>query len=152
MKTQNIIVEKSFSFSLSVIALYKKLIEVHEYVLSKQVLRSATSIGANVEEDHLRALAREAFDHAFADAGAAAGNEDALALQARVDGARVGLIGHGKVTPKFYKRPRAARLRINSRTPKVHEGASRDVVTRLTSVPMRGAEMLTISPCLSTAS
>ena len=50
MKTQNIIVEKSFNFSLSVIALYKKLIEVHEYVLSKQVLRSATSIGANVEE------------------------------------------------------------------------------------------------------
>ena len=50
MKTQNVIVEKSFNFSLSVIALYKKLIEVHEYVLSKQVLRSATSIGANVEE------------------------------------------------------------------------------------------------------
>lgn len=47
---QNIIVEKSFNFSLSVIALYKKLIEVHEYVLSKQVLRSATSVGANVEE------------------------------------------------------------------------------------------------------
>ena len=50
MKTQNIIVEKSFNFSLSVIMLYKRLIEVHEYVLSKQVLRSATSIGANVEE------------------------------------------------------------------------------------------------------
>jgi four helix bundle protein len=50
MKTQNIIVEKSFNFSLSVVALYKKLIEAHEYVLSKQVLRSATSIGANVEE------------------------------------------------------------------------------------------------------
>jgi four helix bundle protein len=50
MKTQNIIVEKSFNFSLSVIILYKKLIELHEYVLSKQVLRSATSIGANVEE------------------------------------------------------------------------------------------------------
>ena len=50
MKTRNIIVEKSFNFSLAVIAFYKKLIEVHEYVLSKQVLRSATSIGANVEE------------------------------------------------------------------------------------------------------
>ena len=50
MKTQNVIVEKSFNFSLSVISFYKKLIEVHEYVLSKQVLRSATSIGANVEE------------------------------------------------------------------------------------------------------
>ena len=50
MKTQNIVIEKSFNFSLSVVALYKKLIEAHEYVLSKQVLRSATSIGANVEE------------------------------------------------------------------------------------------------------
>ena len=50
MKTKNIIVEKSFNFSLTVIAFYKKLIEVHEYVLPKQVLRSATSIGANVEE------------------------------------------------------------------------------------------------------
>jgi four helix bundle protein len=45
---QNIIVEKSFNFSSSVIALYKKLIEVHEYVLSKQV--RATSVGASVEE------------------------------------------------------------------------------------------------------
>ena len=50
MKTQNIIVDKSFNFSLLVISLYKKLIESHEYVLSKQVLRSGTSIGANVEE------------------------------------------------------------------------------------------------------
>jgi four helix bundle protein len=50
VKTQNIIVEKSFNFSLLVISFYKKLIESHEYVLSKQLLRSATSIGANVEE------------------------------------------------------------------------------------------------------
>jgi four helix bundle protein len=50
VKTQNIIVEKSFNFSLLVISLYKKLIESHEYVLSKQVLRSGTSVGANVEE------------------------------------------------------------------------------------------------------
>lgn len=33
-----------------VIMLYKKLVESHEYVLSKQVLRSGTSVGANVEE------------------------------------------------------------------------------------------------------
>jgi four helix bundle protein len=50
VKTQNIIVEKSYNVSLLVISFYKKLIESHEYVLSKQVLRSATSIGANVEE------------------------------------------------------------------------------------------------------
>ena len=50
MKKQNIIVEKSFAFSLLVISLYKRLVESHEYVLSKQILRSGTSIGANVEE------------------------------------------------------------------------------------------------------
>lgn len=40
----------SFSFSLSIIELYKSLIEKREFVISKQLLRSATSIGANVEE------------------------------------------------------------------------------------------------------
>lgn len=50
MKTENKILEMSFDFSLQIISLYKKLIENKEYVLSKQLLRSATSIGANVEE------------------------------------------------------------------------------------------------------
>lgn len=44
------IVDKSFDFALSIIDLYKKLIEAHEFVMSKQVLRSATSIRANVQE------------------------------------------------------------------------------------------------------
>lgn len=47
---ENIIKEKTFNFSLSVIELYKKMLEQNEYVLSKQLLRSATSIGANVNE------------------------------------------------------------------------------------------------------
>ncbi|MBX9851402.1 MAG: four helix bundle protein [Cytophagaceae bacterium] len=47
---KNIIVEKTFSFSLKCIELYKFLINNKEYTLSKQLLRSATSIGANVEE------------------------------------------------------------------------------------------------------
>ena len=42
--------DKSFDFALEIIALYKKLIAHHEFVLSKQLLRSGTSIGANVEE------------------------------------------------------------------------------------------------------
>ena len=46
----NAIKEKSFAFALEAIALYKLLIAKNEYVLSKQFLRSATSIGANVEE------------------------------------------------------------------------------------------------------
>jgi four helix bundle protein len=49
-KEQSIIQKKSFEFALSVIELYKQLITKNEYVLSKQLLRSGTSIGANVEE------------------------------------------------------------------------------------------------------
>lgn len=50
MKNENIVLDKSFNFALSIIELYKVLIKHKEYVLSKQLLRSATSIGANVEE------------------------------------------------------------------------------------------------------
>lgn len=50
MSNHNVILEKSFDFALSIIELYKVLINNKEYVLSKQLLRSATSIGANVEE------------------------------------------------------------------------------------------------------
>lgn len=46
----NIIVTKSYAFALNVIFLYKKLITEKEYVLSKQILRSGTSIGANIHE------------------------------------------------------------------------------------------------------
>jgi four helix bundle protein len=47
---KSIIHDKSFQFALEVIELYKKLQAEREYVLSKQLLRSGTSIGANVEE------------------------------------------------------------------------------------------------------
>lgn len=50
MKTDNVILEKSFDFSLTIINLYKLLIINKEFVLSKQLLRSGTSIGANIEE------------------------------------------------------------------------------------------------------
>jgi len=50
MKTENPILKMSFDFSLQIIELYKLLIQNKEYVLSKQILRRATSIGANVEE------------------------------------------------------------------------------------------------------
>ena len=43
--------DKSYDFALRIIKLYKYLIyEKKEFVLSKQVLKSGTSIGANVEE------------------------------------------------------------------------------------------------------
>jgi four helix bundle protein len=47
---KSIVQEKSFEFSLSVVRLYQRLKSKNEFVLSKQLLRSATSIGANVEE------------------------------------------------------------------------------------------------------
>jgi four helix bundle protein len=50
MKKENIILEKSFDFSLQIIELYKKLIAEKEFVISRQLLRCGTSIGANVEE------------------------------------------------------------------------------------------------------
>ena len=51
MKEKNIIQEKSFAFAVRAVKLFKYLQEVKRaFVLSKQFLRSATSIGANVEE------------------------------------------------------------------------------------------------------
>lgn len=48
---KNIVLEKSKKFAVRVINLYKYLnAEKKEYVLSKQVLRSGTSIGANISE------------------------------------------------------------------------------------------------------
>ena len=47
----NIIEEKSFVFAVRIVNLYKHLNEKkREFVLSKQLLRSGTSIGANVAE------------------------------------------------------------------------------------------------------
>ena len=47
---ENVIIEKSFQFALDSINAYKTLISRNEYILSKQFLRSSTSIGANVHE------------------------------------------------------------------------------------------------------
>jgi len=51
MKTENIIQQKSFAFAIRIVNMYKFLIsEKNEFILSKQLLRSGTSIGANIEE------------------------------------------------------------------------------------------------------
>ena len=47
---QSIIREKSFAFALEIIEIAKRLQKENEYVLSKQLLRSGTSVGANVRE------------------------------------------------------------------------------------------------------
>lgn len=50
MQKENLIKEKTFSFALAIIELYKICKSQNEYILSKQLLRSGTSIGANVQE------------------------------------------------------------------------------------------------------
>ncbi len=48
---ENIIQQKSFAFAIRIVELFKHLqSEKKEFVLSKQILRSGTSIGANIEE------------------------------------------------------------------------------------------------------
>lgn len=50
MKNENIILTKTFEFALNVISFSEELEQLRKYVISKQVLRSGTSIGANVRE------------------------------------------------------------------------------------------------------
>ena len=51
MKNGNIVKEKSFDFSIRIVNLYKHLtFNKQEFVLSKQLLRAGTSIGANICE------------------------------------------------------------------------------------------------------
>ena len=53
MKEKSLIVKKSFGFAVRIVKLYKYLIDIKkEFILSKQLLRSGTSIGANVREAH----------------------------------------------------------------------------------------------------
>ena len=50
-KKENVVMNKSYVFALRIIKLYKHLVtEQKEYVLSKQILRSGTAIGALVKE------------------------------------------------------------------------------------------------------
>lgn len=50
MKKENLIAVKSFDFAPQIIMLFIALQREKEYILSKQLLRSGTSIGANIEE------------------------------------------------------------------------------------------------------
>lgn len=47
---KNIVKEKSFAFACEIVSLHKLLLERKEFVLSRQLLRSGTSIGANIRE------------------------------------------------------------------------------------------------------
>lgn len=51
MKENNVVLEKSYMFALNIVRLCKGLMDdKKEFILSKQLLRSGTSIGANLEE------------------------------------------------------------------------------------------------------
>lgn len=47
---ENLIVVKSYEFALDIVRLSRKLSHQKEFVISKQIMKSGTSIGANVEE------------------------------------------------------------------------------------------------------
>ena len=61
MKSDNVVLDKSFDFAVRIVKLYKHLrYTVDERVLSTQVLKSGTSIGANIREA-LRSSSRKDF-------------------------------------------------------------------------------------------
>ena len=63
--TENIIKTKSSNFAIDIVNTYKSIIEnKKEYELSKQLLRSGTSIGANIREG-LNAQSLKDFIHKF---------------------------------------------------------------------------------------
>jgi four helix bundle protein len=50
-QSKSILKDKSFSFAIAIVKTYKNLVEEkREYVMSKQLLRSGTSVGANIRE------------------------------------------------------------------------------------------------------
>ncbi len=47
---ENVIAIKTYDFAVKIVNLSRRLVTQREYILSKQILKSGTSIGANVEE------------------------------------------------------------------------------------------------------
>jgi four helix bundle protein len=65
MNKPNPLKDKSFQFALSIVKLYQFLTEQKkEYIMSKQLLRSGTSIGANIREGQ-NAQSKPDFIHKF---------------------------------------------------------------------------------------
>ena len=60
-KDDNIIVQKSYLFAVRCVNVYKYLCEKdHDYIIGKQLMRSGTSVGANVKEA-IRGISRAEF-------------------------------------------------------------------------------------------
>ena len=58
-KKDNIIVTKSFAFAVRIVKFYRLLYERKEFVIAKQILRSGTSVGANIREAHNAATKKD---------------------------------------------------------------------------------------------
>jgi four helix bundle protein len=50
MENENVILKKSFDFALQIIDFSEVLEENRKFIISKQILRSGTSVGANIRE------------------------------------------------------------------------------------------------------
>lgn len=48
--TESIVGGRAYIFALKIVPLYQRMIQQKEYIISKQLLRCSTSIGANIEE------------------------------------------------------------------------------------------------------
>ena len=60
---ESIVGQKSFAFAIKIVKLYKYLTnEKREFVISKQLIRSGTSIGANISES-LQAVSKKDFSN-----------------------------------------------------------------------------------------
>ena len=52
MKTGNVVLDKSFAFALSIISYCETLEQNKKFVISNQLLKSGTSIGAKISMRH----------------------------------------------------------------------------------------------------
>jgi four helix bundle protein len=50
LETKNVILDKSFEFALAIIGFSEQLESQKKYIIAKQILKSGTSIGANIRE------------------------------------------------------------------------------------------------------
>lgn len=62
MEKENVIVSKSYEFSIRIVKLHQVLHKERHFEISSQLLRSGTSIGANVEEA-IGGISRKDFSH-----------------------------------------------------------------------------------------
>lgn len=96
-KKESIIAGKAYAFALNIISVYKFLIaEKKEFVLSKQVLRSGTSIGANINEA-LSAQSKRDFVHKMS-IGLNEARETRYWLRLLKDSEYITMPGHIKIT------------------------------------------------------